>query len=434
VRRITAIAELKAQEKGLSLKIDIDPQIPAELCGDGMRLGQVLLNYLNNAIKFTEKGSVCLQARLLSCTSGQCRIRFAVQDTGIGLNAEQTARLFNSFEQADLSTTRRFGGSGLGLAINKQLAELMAGEVGVDSLPGQGSTFWATVNLAVAASGSAVLAEEHAPVSLPAGMQGLRILLAEDNLLNQQIARELLEEFGVVVEVANNGREAIELLQRAVFDCVLMDVRMPEIDGIEATQHIRNDPRFRDLPIVAMTANARTEDREECLAAGMTDFISKPVEPAQFFRILLKSLRLPPVSSTPVDPPEKPETVASAQGGVVMSGEIDMQVVAALGRHNPEKIRRFLDLFIQSTASGVQQILVAEDAGDMAALAQVGHRLKASAASMGAARLAALMQQLEAAARQNERDETSRLVREITGVWQLIEADLSALPVDDSAL
>jgi len=433
VRRITAIAELKAQEKGLSLQIDIDPLIPAELCGDGMRLGQVLLNYLNNAIKFTEKGSVCLQARLLANANGQCRIRFAVQDTGIGLSAEQMARLFNSFEQADLSTTRKFGGSGLGLAINKQLVELMAGEVGVDSIPGQGSTFWATVNLDVAASGSAAVADEHAPARLPASMQGLRILLAEDNLLNQQIARELLEEFGVLVEVANNGREAIELLQKTTFDCVLMDVRMPEMDGIEATQRIRSDPRFRDLPIVAMTANARTEDREECLAAGMTNFISKPVEPAQFFRILLKSLQLPRADQA-VDLPERPEIPASAHADVALPEEIDMQVVTALGRGNPEKIRRFIDLFRNTTASGVQQILAAEAAGDMVSLAQVGHRLKASAASMGAARLAALMQQLELAAKRDDRGETSRLVSEIAGVWQLIESELSSCLVEDSAL
>lgn len=436
VRRITAIAELKAQEKGLSLQIDIDPLIPAELCGDGMRLGQVLLNYLNNAIKFTEKGSVCLQARLLANADGQCRIRFAVQDTGIGLSAEQMARLFNSFEQADLSTTRKFGGSGLGLAINKQLVELMAGEVGVDSIPGQGSTFWATVNLVVAASGSAAVVDEHALARLPESMQGLRILLAEDNLLNQQIARELLEEFGVLVEVANNGHEAIELLQKTTFDCVLMDVRMPEMDGIEATQRIRSDPRFRDLPIVAMTANARTEDREECLAAGMTDFISKPVEPAQFFRILLKSLQLPQLPSVTVDPPKMPkmpEKVASAQESTVLSGEIDMQVVAALGRHNPEKIRRFLDLFLKSTASGVQQILAAEAAGDVVSLAQVSHRLKASAASMGAVRLAALMQQLEFAAKRDDHGESSRLAHEIAGVWQLIETELSTCLGEDSA-
>jgi len=212
-----------------------------------------------------------------------------------------------------------------------------------------------------------------------------------------------------------------------------MDVRMPEMDGIEATQRIRSDPRFRDLPIVAMTANARTEDREECLAAGMTNFISKPVEPAQFFRILLKSLQLPRADQA-VDLPERPEIPASAHADVALPEEIDMQVVTALGRGNPEKIRRFIDLFRNTTASGVQQILAAEAAGDMVSLAQVGHRLKASAASMGAARLAALMQQLELAAKRDDRGETSRLVSEIAGVWQLIESELSSCLVEDSAL
>lgn len=431
IARITAIAELKAQEKSLSLQVDIDPAIPQGLCGDDMRLGQVLLNYLNNAIKFTEKGMVSLQARLLSSDGAHCRLRFAVQDTGLGLSPEQILRLFNSFEQADLSTTRKFGGSGLGLAINKQLVELMGGEVGVESVVGQGSTFWAEVNLGIATPDALAQADAEPAEILPDGMQGMRILLAEDNLLNQQIARELLEEFGVRVDVANNGFEAIELLRKESFDCVLMDVRMPEMDGIEATQRIRSNPLLRELPIIAMTANARTEDREECLAAGMTDFISKPVEPALFFRILLKYLH--PVGSVVPSPvvtekSAKKEMPENPLQGAEM--EIDLTVLRALGRDNPEKIRRLATIFLASTGEGIEQLLAAQAAGDFTTLAQIGHRLKSSTRSVGAAHLADLMVELEAAAKAGDSLQLARLAGEIAALWPRLQRQLAGLELD----
>ncbi len=434
IARITAIAELKAQEKSLSLLVDIDPAIPQALSGDGMRLGQVLLNFLNNAIKFTEKGSVRLEARLQSIDGTCCRIRFAVQDTGLGLSPEQIVRLFNSFEQADLSTTRKYGGSGLGLAINKQLVELMGGEVGVESALGQGSVFWAVVNLAVA--GSDALPAEHVvrDAVLPGSMQGVRILLAEDNLLNQQIARELLEEFGVRVEVANNGLEAIEWLQQATFDCVLMDVRMPEMDGIEATQRIRANPLLRDLPIIAMTANARTEDRDECLAAGMTDFISKPVEPALFFRILLKYLRAPVAREVqPVDPEKNVKIVPADNSCAQPGAAVDMASLLALGRNNPEKIRRLAKIFLASTGEGVEQILAAQAAGDHAVLAQVGHRLKSSTRSVGAIHLAELMSELESAAKAGDAQQSARVAQAIAVYWPQVRQQFADLEHSEPA-
>jgi len=425
IERITTMAGLKAEEKGLLLTVDVDPQIPLRLNGDSIRISQILLNYVNNAIKFTERGSVSLRARLLAQGDGQCRLHFEVEDTGPGLSAEQIGRLFQSFEQAESSTSRRFGGTGLGLAISKELAEMMGGEVGVDSIEGQGATFWANVNVAVASDDEPVLAvpAEGESELVPCGLEGLRVLLAEDNLLNQQIARELLEEFGLCIRVANNGHEAIEMLHSESFDCVLMDVRMPELDGIEATRLIRSEARFGVLPIIAMTANARAEDREECLQAGMNDFISKPVDPGQFFRILAKWLR--PAGASP-DLPAGPGSLVELVPGRPLS-EIDTQVLSQLARHDAQKIQRLSLIFLESTRAGVGQIGEALGQGNMASLMEIGHRHKSSSRSMGAAHLADLFGHLEAAARAGDEVRAKALRQEISEVWQRVEIELAAL-------
>ena len=425
IARINTMASLKAAEKGLSLNVDIDPAIPVRLTGDGIRISQILLNYLNNALKFTERGRVCLRARLLGLDGSHCRIRFEVEDTGPGLSGEQMQRLFRSFEQADNSIARKFGGSGLGLAISKQLAEMMGGEVGVDSIPGQGCTFWVNLPVGIAPADSPMqdMQNDTETLVLQPGISGLRILLAEDNLLNQQIALELLEEFGVRIQVANNGREAIELLHRETFDCVLMDVRMPEMDGLEATRLIRADAQFRALPIIAMTANARAEDRDECLGAGMNDFISKPVEPAQFFRILLKWLQ--PLATSPAAVPENAVPLAETPP-LAAAQEVDTQVLTTLARNDPGKIRRFGNVFLVSGLAGVQQIAVAHSQGDMVALSELGHRLKSSSRSMGAAHLADLLGQLEAGAKANDLAQVAVLSGEIASAWARIEIQLTA--------
>ncbi|MDD5179778.1 MAG: ATP-binding protein [Gallionellaceae bacterium] len=287
----------KAAEKGLKLTFEFDSGIPRNLRGDPLRLNQILINYINNAIKFTPQGEIIIRARQIEETGNAILLRFEVQDTGIGITAEQKSKLFHAFQQADSSTSRNYGGSGLGLAICRQLAVLMGGEVGVESEPGKGSTFWATVRIGKSSPASPAAldrCEERGPadrlLAAMAAVNGARILLAEDSLFNQQVAAEFLEDAGATVCVANNGEEALDLLRQEPFDCVLMDVQMPGMDGLEATRLLRADAALAGIPVIALTANASNEDRGRCLASGMNDFIGKPFKPNNLYATLAKWL------------------------------------------------------------------------------------------------------------------------------------------------
>lgn len=279
-----AVLTLKqaAQSKGLSLRIVCAEGLPDYVEGDAGRLRQVLSNLLSNAIKFSQIGEISLEASQLAREGQVAVLRFAVADKGIGIGAAARQRLFQPFTQADGSTTRLFGGTGLGLSICRHLVERMGGEIGVESEEGQGSTFWFTVRLRVAEKFSAHPREGHeAPVRLfEASHRSLRILVAEDVLINQIIAKKYLEKMGFSVEIAGNGFEALELVQKRSFDLVLMDCHMPDMDGYQATAAIRKlaGETFQSLPIIAMTANAMKGDMEKCLAAGMNDYLSKPIK------------------------------------------------------------------------------------------------------------------------------------------------------------
>ena len=297
LENIASILAPRLAMKGLRLVMETGP-LPRRLRGDPMRLTQALLNYANNAVKFTEQGHITLRTRVQEKAEGSVLIRFEVVDTGIGIAAEHLDRLFSTFEQADSSTTRRYGGSGLGLAITAHLARLMGGEVGVSSQPGEGSTFWFTARLEVPAAADGVAATpasrpEDAEMILAREHAGRRVLLAEDEPINQEIAREVLGHAGLCVDVANDGEEAVAMAAANDYDLILMDMQMPRLDGLAATRAIRAAANGQRVPIIAMTANAFVEDREKCRAAGMSDFLAKPANPEDLYAMVLKWLADP---------------------------------------------------------------------------------------------------------------------------------------------
>lgn len=270
----------RAGEKGLELTCTVDPAVPLLLCGDKNRLRQILINLVDNGIKFTEQGRVALHASVAADSVSSITVDFTVQDSGIGIPEDKTDLLFQPFSQVDSSSTRRFGGTGLGLVIVKRLAQLMGGTVEVDSMPGRGSSFYLCIPFAKSCdSRRAESIREHSAVSVHAPRKNARILLAEDNPTNQKVAQRMLNKYGYDVHVTATGRQALEALSADSYDLVLMDVQMPEMDGIEATVKIRRQERDsgRRIPIVAMTAHAMTGDRERCLAAGMDEYVAKPV-------------------------------------------------------------------------------------------------------------------------------------------------------------
>ena len=282
----------KASEKGLLLATDLPADLAgASLLGDPLRLSQILFNLIGNAIKFTDLGAVTLRARAINETPEALQVRFEVSDTGIGIDKEAKARLFQSFEQADNSMTRKYGGTGLGLAISKRLVQLMGGEIGIESTPGQGSTFWFVIPLKKreqdAASPLPVFAAFTAEQRLRAKYAGTRILLAEDEPINQEVSRGLLEDTGLVLDLADDGLQAIALAKQNTYALILMDMQMPHMNGIEATHAIRALPAYAQTPILAMTANAFDEDRQVCIDAGMNDHIAKPVDPVKLYETLL---------------------------------------------------------------------------------------------------------------------------------------------------
>ena len=283
-----------AQAKGLSLSWHIDPALPELLCGDAMRLRQILINFTGNAIKFSERGQITVRASLAEEDSLSVLLKIEVTDQGVGISPEQQARLFRAFIQADGSMNRKYGGTGLGLIISKRIALLMGGDAGVSSEEGQGSTFWATLRLRRATSDSqAATAQpgEHPREALARHFPGARVLVVEDEPVNREVLMFLLEDAGLAPEIACNGQEAVATAALGGYSLILMDVQMPVMNGLEATRAIRELPDMANIPILALTANAFDDDRDVCLAAGMDDHIGKPVEPDALCAIVLHWLQ-----------------------------------------------------------------------------------------------------------------------------------------------
>jgi len=380
---VASVNAIAANVKGLDLLFDYPPDLPV-LHGDSMRLGQVLLNLVNNAVKFTEQGQVQVSVDVLEQSDSDITLQFRVRDSGIGMSEEQLSNLFQAFSQADTSITRQYGGTGLGLAICKQLVELMHGDIEVESEPGAGSCFHFRIHFEL--GNADMLAAPQAYKSVPAdalqSLHGTRLLLVEDNEINQQVAEGLLARVGVSLHIVHNGQQAVEAVRNDAFDGVLMDMQMPVMDGLEATRLIRADG-YADLAIIAMTANAMPGDRERCLQAGMNDHVSKPVDPNQLYATLIRWIRKSQLDAAKHVPPSFPATPENALDFTGLPG---IDVVGGLKRVAGDQslYAKILGKFHASQEGALQGIRAALAADDRSEAVQLAHALKGVAGNIGA--------------------------------------------------
>jgi PAS domain S-box-containing protein len=393
LERATGMVLDKARQKQLEVTVDVAPDVPKQIVGDELRLGQILVNYANNAVKFTEEGKVRISVRVQERHGDDVLLRFEVADTGIGLSPEQIAGLFRSFAQADASTTRRYGGSGLGLAISRNLAQLMGGDVGVESELGKGSRFWFTVRArarGAPAGQSAYPGTASLRPGEPATLHGAKVLLVEDNDINTEVATALLRNLGCVMDVADNGRKAVDRVQEVHYDLVLMDMQMPVMDGLTATRLIRQLPGMASLPIVAMTANVMRQDRERCLAAVMNDFVGKPIDPTEL-RQTLKKWYQPSSKAAQANVPATPATQPSAWAAPWPDAIEGLDLAAGLARlmGSQELYRSMLQRFAESQADSPQKIEAAALVNDYPLAERLAHTAKGTAATLAATALQA---------------------------------------------
>jgi hypothetical protein len=399
-RLVSAVVTLlapRAHEKRLALETRLAPDLPSALRGDAGRLRQVLLNLLGNAIKFTETGFVRVELECQGGTDGVVQLRLEVQDSGIGIPEDVQPLLFREFTQVDQSATRRFGGTGLGLAISRRIVEAMGGEIGVESTAGHGSSFWLTLALPLAERAPSREAE---PALAP--LRPLRILVAEDHPLNQQVAVGLLSREGHEVEIAANGREAVEAVRRGHYDVVLMDVHMPVLDGLEATREIRRFEGERGrIPIIALSASVLSGETEQCLAAGMDAHLAKPIDPIALAHMLARHA-----------PPERPAPGLEAQPGQVLDEAHLRLLHDALGA---PKVRALIDGLPEEARPHRERLASGGDRDDLRSAA---HALKGLALNLGLSALAELSGAIEAACEASQHEQAARLCERVEESWR----------------
>jgi CheY-like chemotaxis protein/HPt (histidine-containing phosphotransfer) domain-containing protein len=396
-----------AKQKNIELRTELDRAVPLHILADPLRLRQILLNLVNNAIKFTDSGSVVVRVESINVQEDWATIRFSVKDTGIGIPKEKQKLIFESFSQADGSTTRKYGGTGLGTAICKEIVQIMGGEMGLESDPGRGSTFWFTVDVGLCKDLDEIesVQDTRGKAKRPTFIRKARILVAEDYPTNQEVVRIHLNSAGHAVHVVENGLDAVQACRDQKWDMIFMDVQMPEMDGLEATRRIRHElDGFDDIPIIALTANGEIDTRLMCLECGMNDVVTKPVRA----ETLLSSVAawLPEYVAPEFGDPED-ETVSTDSKPVRRSSEDDpMNFEQAVNEFagNADLVRSVLESFLRQVESQIEQLQKAADDGNGDALRAEAHKIKGGAANLTARKLAGAAAELESLAKAEQWD------------------------------
>jgi len=456
---LTATLKAQAEAKGLSVSFETDPRVPALVRGDAVRLRQILANLMDNAVKFTHDGEVSIRASLDSETDHAFILRISVRDTGIGVPKDRLSTIFDKFTQADASTTRQYGGTGLGLAISRDLVELMGGAMGVDSQEGKGATFWFTVPLQKETKGDMILETSAGDSRLGMevdplqGAAGARILLVEDNAINQQVALGILEKLGLHADVAENGEKALDFLKTRPFDLVLMDIQMPVMDGLEATRRIReleseaqssklkgddgtqglSAPGFQlsaqsgHIPIVAMIAHALRGDRERFLEAGMDDYVAKPVDPRSLIEVLSRWLKPENRTRTPEDRGRGTGSGHQKSGARDQGSErrgqrsdvqrdppvFDMKGLLSRMLGDRDLTRTVMEAYLEDMPRQMDALKGFLESGDVTAAQRQAHNIKGASANVGGEGVREAAFRLEKTIQKGDRLEAGSLMKEL---------------------
>ncbi|MBF0118336.1 MAG: response regulator [Desulfobacterales bacterium] len=406
IENVSSMFSHKAEEKGISFITSISENIPPVLYGDPLRLSQILINLVNNAIKFTDKGEIVVRIELIEKLPQKILLKFLVNDSGIGISQDQISKLFTKFSQVDATTTRKYGGTGLGLAICKQFINMLGGEIGVESKIGNGSTFYFTMEFGYVESDSFQNKDSlyKKDITLET-ILGSRILLVEDNSINQQVAKEILENAGMVVDIAGNGEKAVWAVSTSNYDAVLMDVEMPVMDGYQATKLIRSEQKFSGLPIIAMTAHAVSGYKEKCLDVGMNDYITKPIETETLFETLLKWIK-PKEQIKPIKVKAKEKNTEELQ--IELPG-INVQIFLKKIGDNKKLFKTILKDFFKNFKNSAIEIEAAWEQNDFNLAKRLVHTIKGASGNLAANTLYKAAIELERAIKIEDRNNFNQL-------------------------